>query len=596
MPLLSASYLSLFIISLLIECSIILAAWKHRSKLGAGVLLSITLAQLLWITANVLEGYSSSIPTRRLWGMMQIFSLTINTTFVLAFVIQFIRLDRVLMKKRWLLLLLEPAITVGLTLTANSHQLLIEHGWAATNQTFMAATWEFAGPWLLVDLVYDVSLRFVALSLLVQNYGPATSSHRKRIWLSVLGILAPILYEVALVLNGNIGLESSLTVLVYAVGNAFLCLAFIYNNERDIVPVAERAIIQGLSDGVIVLNMANRVVDFNPAAARMLNQSMTDVIGKAATDVIFPGYAPPACAPTAEAAQLEITIPEAHGQLTYDLRISPLHDRHGHMSGRAVVLRDITERATLENALTVAKEHAESANLAKSEFLSIIGHELRTPLSVILLKCGLMERLGGQTMTQDQKNHLHTIEQNGRRLALLIDDMLDIARIENDRPLDLNFANVPIWSVVQESLKVVSPEADRKEITIAVTQDYAPGTIHGDASKLHKIIRHLLENAVKFTPKGGTVGLDIAHDNSQRQVSISVWDTGIGLEADKMAHLCQSFTQLNNGLARPYEGVGIGLALVKHLTDLHGGTISMESNGAKGSRFTISLPKAVPGI
>jgi CheY-like chemotaxis protein/anti-sigma regulatory factor (Ser/Thr protein kinase) len=226
----------------------------------------------------------------------------------------------------------------------------------------------------------------------------------------------------------------------------------------------------------------------------------------------------------------------------------------------------------------------------KDEFLAGMSHELRTPLSAIL---GLTEVLQEQTagpLNEYQLKSLQVIEESGRHLLALINDILDLSKIEASE-LDLQLSTVPLETICQVSLQFVKQAALKKKIQLSSSLHNASTMIQVDTRRFKQILVNLLSNAVKFTPEGGQVGLEVVEEPEQKRFQFTVWDTGIGIAPEYLPQLFKPFVQIDSSLSREYEGTGLGLALVYRLTELHGGSISVSSEPGQGSRFTIFLPQ-----
>lgn len=233
----------------------------------------------------------------------------------------------------------------------------------------------------------------------------------------------------------------------------------------------------------------------------------------------------------------------------------------------------------------------------KDEFLASVSHELRTPLTAILgLTESLQEDIYGP-LTEQQQGVLRNINQSGRHLLALITDILDVAKIEAGQ-FTLELGPAAVDAVCQASLMLIKQKAQRKQIQITTDFDSAVKIIETDDRRLKQILVNLLDNAIKFTPEGGAVGLEIKGDAENKVVHFSVWDTGIGIAPADFTRLFKPFVQLDSRLARQYAGSGLGLVLVYRMTEMQGGSVTIASNGAgtsnRGSRFTISLPWRTP--
>ncbi len=236
-----------------------------------------------------------------------------------------------------------------------------------------------------------------------------------------------------------------------------------------------------------------------------------------------------------------------------------------------------------------AKESAERANQAKSEFLANMSHELRTPLNHIIGFTELVsdKRLGA--LNRQQEEYLQDVLQSGRHLLSLINDILDLSKVEAGK-MKLEALEIPLESLLRDSLNMVKEKALKHGIALTPGFQDLPESIRADERKLKQILYNLLSNAVKFTPDGGRVEL-MARRMDGQGVEITVSDTGIGmLEAD-LKRIFQPFEQGNNSAARKYQGTGLGLSLTKRLVELHGGRIRAESEGpGRGSHFHVFLP------
>ena len=263
--------------------------------------------------------------------------------------------------------------------------------------------------------------------------------------------------------------------------------------------------------------------------------------------------------------------------------------------GIATVSRDIREQKRLEAEREgllarerAAREEAEDANRLKDEFLATVSHELRTPLTAVL---GWVQLLRAGTLPPDKRERaLATVERNARAQGQLIEDLLDVSRIMTGK-LKLEVSSVDVSHVVEAALESLRPAAEAKGIRMQAALDSA-GSIMGDASRLQQVVWNLLSNAVKFTPRGGRVQVLVERRDSSVEISVS--DTGQGIPARFLPHVFERFRQADGSTTRQAGGLGLGLAIVRHLVELHGGTVSATSEGeGRGATFVVSLPQAV---
>lgn len=249
------------------------------------------------------------------------------------------------------------------------------------------------------------------------------------------------------------------------------------------------------------------------------------------------------------------------------------------------------ERAQLLIQEQQARAEAEKLNRLKDEFLSTVSHELRTPLNAIL---GWSHILRTSKVDEARMYRaLGTIERNARSQAQLIDDLLDISRIITGK-IRLNVQSLDLSPIIEAAIETVQPAADAKAIRLQSVLDPAAGPVLGDAERLQQIIWNLLSNAIKFTPKTGRVQIGLQRINSH--VEIIVTDTGQGISAEFLPYVFERFRQADNSITRSIGGLGLGLAIVRQLVELHGGTVHADSAGeGQGATFVVKLPLIAVG-
>ncbi|WP_088889592.1 hybrid sensor histidine kinase/response regulator [Leptolyngbya ohadii] len=244
------------------------------------------------------------------------------------------------------------------------------------------------------------------------------------------------------------------------------------------------------------------------------------------------------------------------------------------------------ERETLLQQTEAARKAAEAANRTRDEFLAVLSHELRTPLNPILGWAKLLQ--SGKLDESRTKQALATIERNAELQARLIEDLLDISRILQGK-LNLTTSPVDLASTVRAAMETVHLAADAKAIRIEAQLAPQVGLVSGDSTRLQQIVWNLLSNAVKFTPAGGRVEVQLAQIGNQAQITVR--DTGKGISANFLPYVFDYFRQADSTTTRQFGGLGLGLAIVRHLVELHGGTIRADSPGeGLGATFTVNLP------
>ncbi|QEP43118.1 PAS domain S-box protein [Ectothiorhodospiraceae bacterium BW-2] len=276
----------------------------------------------------------------------------------------------------------------------------------------------------------------------------------------------------------------------------------------------------------------------------------------------------------------------------FEVRKMPIFDPEGERKALVIIGRDITRQKQIESELISAQQRAEAANRAKSEFLANMSHELRTPMNGIIGMTDLMLEFD-PALTADQRQKLEVVKQSSNTLLTLLSDILDFSKIEAGR-LALEQIEFELATTLEQIASLLSPRATEKEITLLCpAHRLQPCWLCGDPTRIGQIITNLVSNAIKFTPNGGEVVVDISlkPDSATTVVlTIVVRDNGIGLTQEQQSRLFERFTQADGSTTRKYGGTGLGLAISRQLTELMGGEIGVESVPNHGSSFWFSIP------
>ncbi len=374
-------------------------------------------------------------------------------------------------------------------------------------------------------------------------------------------------------------------------------------------------VLKSIGDAVISSDINGKVTFMNFVAEALTGWKQEEVLGRDATEIFTivneqtrflienPLTKVLQSGVVLALPEQAILIARNGTEIVIDDTTSPLKDDKGNITGAVWVFRDITfakqqEKALRESEARVlaterqARADAEAANRIKDEFLAVLSHELRSPLNPIL---GWTKLLLSRKFDQAKTaKALETIERNAVLQSQLIEDLLDVSGILQGK-LSLNPCPVDLAVTIKAATETVRLAAQAKSICLNTLLEPTVGQVSGDSSRLQQIVWNLLSNAVKFTPTGGRV--DIRLESIGGQAMITVSDTGKGIKPEFLPYVFDYFRQADSTTTRTYGGLGLGLAIVRHLVELHGGTVKAESPGeGKGATFTVTLPlmKVVP--
>ena len=338
------------------------------------------------------------------------------------------------------------------------------------------------------------------------------------------------------------------------------------------------AIVDSASEGIVVVDAAGNVTNINPSAARMFETSIADARDQPAANLGF----------FTEREISEIIAEPQDGSVRPVVRrrggrvlsaaVATLQGDGGETSpGLVWVLRDVTELAQIDEM--------------KSEFISIVSHELRTPLTAIKGFTDLILEGEVGEVSEQQRDFLEIVQSNSDRLVALINDMLDISRIESGR-ISLNPEHLDIPAAVADAIAALRPLIEDKELRVQTELVEEPAQIVADRARLQQILTNLISNACKYTPAGGWV--TVRSEALEGQIALSVSDTGIGIPPEALPHIFSKFYRVDQPQTREVGGTGLGLAITKSLVEMHGGKIAVASRAGVGTTVRFTLPASGP--
>jgi len=353
-----------------------------------------------------------------------------------------------------------------------------------------------------------------------------------------------------------------------------------------------QASFDAIGDGVCLFDENDRIIRCNAAIEQFAGQSAASLVGKGCGSLAQGALLEPMCADARTTGARQSREFDVGGKWFRGV-VDPVYYDTGGVTGSVYIVTDISaakerelERAELLRREQEARTQAETANRMKDEFLATISHELRTPLNSMLGWLALMRN--GKLDENGVARAIDTLERNARSQTQLIADILDVSRITTGK-IRLDVATVDLVTVIEAALDSARPGADAKGVALVGKLDPGAGRTIGDGERLQQVAWNLLSNAIKFTPKGGIVEVTLTRVGSSAEIAVR--DTGAGIDPEFLPFVFDRFQQADSSTTRSHTGLGLGLSIVRHLVELHGGSVRAESEGpGKGARFTVVLP------
>ncbi len=363
------------------------------------------------------------------------------------------------------------------------------------------------------------------------------------------------------------------------------------------------AIVDSADDAIVSKTLDGVITSWNRAAQAMFGWTAAEAVGQRITLIIPRERWPEEDEVLARVRKGESidhfdTVRERKNgeRIDVSLTVSPVKDARGRIIGASKIARDVSdrkraeaERATLLQTVQQAREEAEELNRSKDQFLAMLSHELRTPLNAIFGWARMLQSAAMDEVTS--RRAIDAILRNATAQVQLVEDLLDVSRIITGK-MRLDVQSLDLKSVIESALDAVQPAASAKGLKIETVLDPNAGPVVGAADRLRQVVWNLLMNAIKFTPRDGRIQVQLRKVKSHVEIVVS--DNGEGIQPEILPFIFDRFRQGDSTTTRPHGGLGLGLALVRHLVDLHGGRVRAASEGpGRGATFVVELPIAI---
>jgi PAS domain S-box-containing protein len=588
----------------------IVFVWRRRSAATIASLLAVLAGAVWWSVCSALELSAGDLAGREYWGDLKYVGVVLLPPAYLAFVLQCSGHTR---WPGWAgpALTLEPLAVLLLLAGDATHDLVRFYPPDATLTTTQAAE---AGPLFWPHLLYNNALIWTGTILLVVTLSRMSRLYRGQSLLLVGTILLPIILNLLFNLRVGPFRQVDLTPFAFVLTTAILVWGVYQLSLLDLRPVARSQIFRTISDPVLVLDPAGRVLDANPAAGRLAGRPLTEVVGQPVGQLL-PTWSATVAAAMATGA--EQATPEGSGEprggapatrevtrdgRIYDLAISALPERQRQPGGHLVVARDVTDRRQVEeklcaalnaelvatNRLAVAldreraaAEHLRTLDELKSGFLQAVSHDLRTPLASVLGISLTLQRGRAQLSQADTDDLLGRLAANARRLDRILTGLLDLDKLDRGI-VELRREPVDLASLVAAVVSEAKDELDAHPVSL----DLLPIQVLADAAKVERVVENLLANAARHTDPGTPIWVRVAP--LDRGALLCVDDAGPGIPPEQRESIFRPFQR---GVGATYaSGSGVGLALVAQIASLHDGQAWVEDRAGGGASFRVLLP------
>ncbi|NTV64224.1 MAG: PAS domain S-box protein [Oscillochloris sp.] len=633
----SPPYVVPLLITAILCIVLLLVIWRRRQAPGAVPLGVLVFAVALWSLAYMLSLTGPTLAAQLFWINVALVGIVLVPGSWLAFAVIYSGQGDRLTRGRIALLTLLPLAALAAAWTNPSHRLFRSQYYLVDVGSFKVLETTF-GPLFWIHTIYSYLLLLVGSLLLARNLFLMSPTYRRQASGLFIALTTTWVGNVIYLSGLSPFPHLDITPIALSLSGLALTWDLLRFGLFSLVPVAHSTVFQSMEAGVIVLDARDCIIEINPAALTLIGQRSYAVIGQPIERIFANQKGLIAHYRAISEAHEELAFAVDGEMRSFDLRISPIYDRNARLTGRVVVLYDISERrrAALElqrqnqelallaseNArlyravqeelaerkqaevsLSLAKEAAEAANRAKSRFLGNMSHELRTPLSAILGYAELLKlTLSKQGQSSPQLVYdVDRIQIAGQHLLSLISDLLDITRIEAET-LTLHAERFDIATLVRDVADTVLPLVTKNGNTLEVDCQPANEMMEADSTRVRQVLFNVLGNATKFTENGQITlrvriepippppGALVPADDALRKVIFQISDTGIGMSLEQQKLLFDPFVQADDSPTRIYGGSGLGLTISQRLCQLMGGTIGVTSTLGAGSTFTIELP------
>lgn len=545
----------------------------------------------IWAFGYSLELTSTTLDQMLIWINVEYIGIGLIPAFWFTFCLAYSGRDDLLTKPNLIAIFTIPVLTIFMVWTNQWHNLHYTTMAVSDAGPFPMLSFE-RGIWYFVHMFYFYILLLIGGYLLLQNYRNAAPFFKRQTLIVLFGALAPWVVNLLYHIGFRPYEYIDLTPFVFTITGLIIGVGLLQYKLFQVVPIARDKVIEGLQDGVMVLDSQDRIIYQNPMMDHYTSRLKDEVIGRP-FQLVFSAY--PDFVQTVSKRQNDHTFVEIRdnhkNSIYFDVKINTIATGDPNLGGLLIVFRDYTEQKLSEKELINARLKAEESDRLKTAFLANMSHEIRNPMNGIIGFAGILK---DPDLSESEREHyLQIIESNAEQLLLIINDIIDISKIESGQE-HIKPSDISVKKLVEDVGNAFSHPVKDKKLNFLVENQISKNEdqIITDPVKLRQVLVNLIGNAIKFTNQG-RITLRVIKSNDE--LHFSVIDTGIGIKSADVDLIFDRFRQSDQDITTLSRGTGLGLAISRGYANLFGGTLTATSKIGSGSTFLLKIPHISAG-
>jgi PAS domain S-box-containing protein len=563
------SFASTFFLSAALIMGVIFIAFRHINVRGAQYFIFLLLSVEIWTLFTGLEHAAIEPWAKILFGKFEYLGIaTVGSTW-LMFALSYNLKEKWLTRRNIILLFLIPAVAIIAAFTNELHGLLWPQIIPSSSVPGANLIYDHGPAFWLIFIFNYLSLA-IGTFIIIDSALRARDVYRWQMIGLVASAIIPWICNIIYVSNLSPVPGLDLTPLGFTLSAIIISFSIFYLGLFDLVPIARDQLIEGLMDGVLVLDTNNRVADINPKARELMGLGNERIIGQTVGRFLEPWPDLLGQFRDVKSAQAEIHLTNSLVS-DIELRISPLADEQGNLIGRLFIARDISKRKDLEKL--------------RDDLIRSMVHDLRNPLASVVLSIDLLKTELAPILTEEQLITFQTGEQSVQKILKLVNSILDINRLESGE-MPLKREQVSLQKIVAEAFKTQMLIANNKRIVLEKKIPFGLPAVMIDVDLMPRVFQNLIDNAVKFSPDEGVVEIGAKNNPNGREIIVSITDSGPGIQETVRNRLFEKFS---SGNAKG-SGSGLGLAFCRLVVEAHGGRIWLDDRAKTGTTISLSIP------